>query len=181
MGGVVWAASESEQNFLRWRVQTTNTDRCANWAHPVFSETQLRFWMWPAGSMKFPYSNMERKVYTACRWTHHQLHMPTDGATLRLGPKLSKAPRQVQSRSIKEKKEKKKAVETCKSDKLTSQLNKYQESSCFSWNVQRALVDFLQRTLQTLQSTSASGNGREGKPWKQTKLLPRYQHLTVIA
>lgn len=57
--------------------------------------------------------------------------MPTDGATLKLGPKLSKAPSQVQSRSI-IKNVFKKAVEMCKSDKLTSQLNKYQESSCFS-------------------------------------------------
>lgn len=40
--------------------------------------------------------------------------------------------------------------------KLTSRLNKYQGSSCFSWNVQRALVDFLQRTLQMPKSKSTS-------------------------
>lgn len=57
--------------------------------------------------------------------------MPTDGAILKLGPKLSKAPSQVQSRSI-IKNVFKKAVEMCNSDKLTSQLNKYQESNCFS-------------------------------------------------
>lgn len=47
-------------------------------------------------------------------------------------------------------------------ERLTSRLNKYQGSSCFSWNVQKALVDFLQRTLQTQKSTSTSvGRGEE--------------------
>lgn len=46
--------------------------------------------------------------------------------------------------------------------RLTSRLNKYQGSSCFSWNVQKALVDFLQRTLQMQKSKSTSGKRGEG-------------------